>query len=788
MRNIVGLFPLVVTAFTMFQCSPVVLAQDKIGYCNAVQNRDGFIRYPLGTVGIWSTSMGDIASAVTRVPRVYPCIDTVVARSMSNQSTFVKGDWRASISGDPSMMVVKYNPNKPSGPTTVAMTVSPHVAVFKVMFPHAARNKYLVFDFGKFDVDDWVSLNKWTQRELNLINDTTIEATISEPGKRGAFYTITFSAPCLSSGTIQDTSGKVTPGADKIRGTEMAIYVSFRVSVITVAVAESFTSMKKSEEFLASEYGGFDKVHKHCRAAWNNVLNRIDIEGSENAKRMAYTAIYTIYANIIDGSDGSVYTKYYPRPRDLCSSVHWQFIGGFQSCYWDNSRAAYPFLMLNYPYVMKHIVGLALARYKRDGFIDGNICLFTGPLKGTNLDVKFSPVLVAQAYENGVRGDYSKLYAALKDNFNSDVYYPSSILKLGYETQPPSGDFACSHTLEWATSMYSMALLAKGNHDPEFMKKYFGLSKIYANLWDSINVAFRVKNPDGRWGPVDYKDWTWGPNPQGLFEGTTEDWQFAVPHDPYGLLNLPGQRDFVSRVTNYCVYDTWFNDYQYNYPYLLYYDGAANEAQKIIRDVWVPLFNDGVMYEELYMYPPRKKNGDHYTSNSGWLISSMIGLYPTFAPEGQYIITSPSVTKAVIHRGNKDIIVDAKNNIGSNIYIQSIKVDGKIYPCYMISAKRLDKGAKIELNMGSDSTGGLGKLYISSTDGYVENAEIVSPHELRCTIDASVENATTKVYSIAKPVKVVVNGIGRCDWSYDETRKITNIETTGKSVIEVFTK
>ncbi len=261
-----GIIALVVTGFTLFQCGSIVLAQNKIEYCNAAQNRDGFIRYSSGTIGIWSSYMGDIASVTTRVPRVYPCIGTVVVRSMSNQSTFVKEYWRDSISGDPSMMVVKHNPNKPSGPTTVAITVSPHVAVFKVMFPGTPQNKYLVFDFGKFDVDDWVSLNKWTQRVLTLVNDTTIEATISEPGKRSAFYTITFSAPCLSSGTIQHTSDKVTPGADKIEGTEVGMYVSFNVPTITVAVAESFTGMKKSKEFLASEFDDFGNVHKRCLA------------------------------------------------------------------------------------------------------------------------------------------------------------------------------------------------------------------------------------------------------------------------------------------------------------------------------------------------------------------------------------------------------------------------------------------------------------------------------------------------------------------------------------------
>ena len=74
---------------------------------------------------------------------------------------------------------------------------------------------------------------------------------------------------------------------------------------------------------------GFRSVHQRCHAAWKDVLGRVEIEAPENRKRMAYTALYTKYANIIDGSDGSCYAKQYSTPRSLASSAYWQFIGGF---------------------------------------------------------------------------------------------------------------------------------------------------------------------------------------------------------------------------------------------------------------------------------------------------------------------------------------------------------------------------------------------------------------------------------------------------------------------------
>ena len=756
-----------------------VFAIENAKYCNAVQNKVGLIRYPLGTIGVSSTGSGEIANVMTLVPRVYPCLDSVVVKPEND-------DWRASIKGDPSILTVKYKADKPSGPTTTAITVAPHISVFKVTFPEGDQDKYLVFDFTKYRVDSWAELYKWTDRTVTRIDNRTIQATIGTPGKVGAYYTIKFDMPCKGSGTF-NASGAITDGASSITGTKLGMYARFDSSTATVAVAQSFTSMDEAGEFLASEFIDFNATQQYCYQAWNQVLNRVQIEGSENSKRMAYTSVYSMYVNIIDGSNGSCYSKYYPKPRSLSSSAYWQFIGGFQSCCWDNFRTAYPFLMLGYPEVMSDIVNTYLARYKRDGYINGNICLFSGPTGG-HRNVRLCPVLIAEAYHSGIHAVYSQLYAALKDNFNNEAYLPASFTKLGYITQPATGGKACSETLEFSTGTHSMAMLAKANNDLEQMRKYLNMSKSYQNLWDSSIRAFRVKNADGTWGKIDNKKWTWNPNPQGLFEGTNKDWMFFVPHDPYGLINLPGQEELVERVSDYCLNDAWFNDYQYHYPYLLYYVGAANEAQKIIRNTWVPLFKKGVLYEGVKPKPPHNGWKTHYTSNAGWLICSMLGLYPMSSPPGQYIISSPSIEKAVIHNGDKRIIIQTKNNSEKNIYIRSIKVNGKIYPCYMIPAKRLIEGIKIDLEMDSDPVQALGNLYISSSDGFVLNAELVSASHLKCTIDSPISEATTKIYSRSRPIKVKTNSIENKKWDYDEAKKILTIKSTDTTTLEVFSQ
>ncbi len=751
------------------RCTRPLFALNRLEYGNAVQNKVGFIRYPLGTVGAWSTGSGETADVITRTPRIYPCVTGPVLKPE-------KEDWRASITGDPSCLSIRYRPDKPSGASAVAITVTPHVSVFQVTFPQDAKDRSLVLDFRKATVDTWARLYKWTERTVTRVDDRTLAASLGEPGKKGAFYVVRFSTPCVASGQVTDPAAAAS-------GVPLCWYARFDVPTVTVAVAVSFSSPQQAEEFLAAEFADFDTVHARCRSAWNETLSRVEVEGPEQSQRMAYTALYTMVANIIDGSDGGHYAGVYARPRSVASSAYWQFIGGYQSCCWDNVRATYPFLMLAYPEVMSDVVNTYLARYQRDGSMDGDVCLFTGTFGHHN--IRFSPALVAQAYYSGVEADYAKLYAALNDNYHNEAYVSASLWPLGRLTQPVSGGFACSRTLEFLTGAHAMALLAKSQNEPEAAQQYLRLSKTYTNLWDANNLAFRLRNADGAWGPIENAKMTWDPNPQGLFEGTTRDWMFAVPHDPYGLIRLPGQKGFAQRVTDYCLKDAWFNDYQEIYPYMLYYAGAANEAQSILRNTWVPLFRQGIMYEGVKPKPPHNGWQTHYVGASGWLLCSMLGLYPGSAPAGQFIISSPSVTKAVLHHDTKDITIETKNNEGENIYVRSIRVDGRVYPAYLIPAQRLVAGVKIELEMGNDRERGLGDLYLSSSDGFVRSAELVSPSHLRCTIEAAVTDATTKIYSGTKPVKVVVNGREDNQWGYDEARKTSTILNTGTATIEV---
>ena len=86
----------------------------------------------------------------------------------------------------------------------------------------------------------------------------------------------------------------------------------------------------------------------------------------------------------------------------------------------------------------------------------------------------------------------------------------------------------------------------------------------------------------------------------------------------------------------------------------------------------------------------------------------------------------------------------------------------------------------------SDPDCKLGSLYISSSNGFVRKAELVSGSHLKCNIESAVIDAITKVYCNTKPVLVMLNGKQSDSWSFNELNNILIIQSKDTATIEVF--
>jgi putative alpha-1,2-mannosidase len=87
---------------------------------------------------------------------------------------------------------------------------------------------------------------------------------------------------------------------------------------------------------------------------------------------------------------------------------------------------------------------------------------------------------------------------------------------------------------------------------------------------------------------------------------------------------------------------------------------------------------------------------------SAWYILSSVGLYQVEPAGGKYIIGSPIFNKASLNVGkSKTFSIICKDNSKENIFVQSVKLNGKPYTKSYIMYQDMMKGGTLELQMGN---------------------------------------------------------------------------------------
>ena len=85
---------------------------------------------------------------------------------------------------------------------------------------------------------------------------------------------------------------------------------------------------------------------------------------------------------------------------------------------------------------------------------------------------------------------------------------------------------------------------------------------------------------------------------------------------------------------------------------------------------------------------------------SAWYVFSAMGFYPVCPATPQYVLGAPLFKKMTVNLENgKQIVINAPNNSDSNLYINSMSVNGKPYDYNWINHNTLMQGATINYNM-----------------------------------------------------------------------------------------
>lgn len=628
-----------------------------------------------------------------------------VSKPGSGYRSSFSHDQESAKPGYYSVLLKDYNIN-------AELTATEHVGFHRYTFP-ANADAHVLIDLNH-------SLNKkrtyWSCKilsaQITQVDEKTIEGYRILTGwarLRKVYFRAEFSQPITS--TTMVNGQRIYKDEKIVNGTNIKSVLSFNTEKnkeLLVKVGLSPVSLANARENMEKEIPDWDfqKIASDADIKWENELDKISIEGTNEQKRIFYTGLYHAYTQPNNMAD--VNGEYQATDMTIKNAADKTHYSTFSL--WDTYRAAHPLYTITQPERTAGFINSMFRQYDTYGYLpiwqlwgDENYCMI-----GNHA----IPVIVDAALK-GIEGfDMNKAYEAVKQS--SLRVHPGSPFDLWekFKYMPENlQSQSVSITLEMAYDDWCVAQLAKKLGKTDDYEIFMNRSQYYKNLYDAESGFFRAKNDDGKWvspfNPLQYGGN--GGNP--YTEGNAWQYFWYVPQDVTGLINLVGgNKAFTDKLDQFFTTNdlpsevngnasgfigqyAHGNEPSHHAAYLYNYAGQPWKTQAYVAKVLNELYND---------------SSSGYSGNedcgqmSAWYIFSSMGFYPVNPANGIYDIGSPVLKKAVIHlAAGKNFTVLTKNPSKTNVYVQSVKLNGKPYNKTQITHSDIMNGGTLEFTMGS---------------------------------------------------------------------------------------
>lgn len=597
---------------------------------------------------------------------------------------------------------------------TAEITPTERAASFRFTFPQT-DDAYVIVD--AFDKGSYI---KVLPAERKIIGYSTKNSG-GVPADFKNYFVIVFDKPIANAGIFSGDSLDLTKL--EIQSQHAGAVVGFKIfrkgDQVSAKVASSFISIEQAELNL-KELGdnSFEVLKKKGRDIWNETLGKILVEGGTiDQVRTFYSTLYrtVFFPNKLYEKDASGNIVHYS-PHNGKVLPGYMFGG---TGFWDTFRALYPFLNLMYPSINKEMQEGLINAYKESGFLPE----WSSPGARPTMVGNNSASIVADAYIKGLRDyDINTLYEALQHGADTEgpngtgrkgvAFYN----RLGYVPYDVKINENAARTLEYAYDDFTIYQLAKAlNRPKDELRLYAQRSQNYKKLFDKETNLMRGKNQDGSFQKP-FNPFKWG---DAFTEGNSWHYSWSVFHDIKGLSDLMGGREmFVKMLDSLFVMPPVFDDSYYgaviheiremqvanmgqyahgNQPiqhmtYLYNYAGEPWKTQYWVREVM----------NRMYKPTPDGYCGDEDNGQtSAWYVFSAIGFYPVCPATDQYVLGTPLFKKAILKLENgKQFTIDAPDNSDQARYIQSARLNGKVYDQNWISHFEIEKGGNFNVSLG----------------------------------------------------------------------------------------
>ncbi|WP_078593892.1 GH92 family glycosyl hydrolase [Streptomyces sp. NRRL S-920] len=630
------------------------------------------------------------------------------------------------------------------------MAPTDHAAMMRFTYP--GDDTSLVFD----NVSEKGGLT--LDKERGIVSGFSDVKSGLSTGATRLFVYGTFDSPVTAGGKLDGGGGGDVTGYLRFdAGKDRSVQLRLATSLISVDQAKD----NLDQEIPAGT--SFSRVKDRAQKQWDALLGKVEVEGaSEGQSTSLYSSLYRLYLYPNSGfekvrsANGRAAYKYASpfSPQtgpDTPTHTGAKIVEGkpyVNNGFWDTYRTTWPAYSLLTPKKAGELVDGFVQQYKDGGWTSrwsspGYADLMTG----TSSDVAF-----ADAYEKDVKFDAKAAYeAALK---NATVVPPSSgVGRKGMKTSPFLG-YTSSEThegLSWALEGYLNdygisrmgAALYKKTGDKRYKEEsayFLNRARDYVHLFDDKAAGagtspgfFQGKDAKGNWRvPSDKFDpRVWGHD---YTETNAWGYAFTAPQDSRGLANLYGGRKGLGEKldTYFATPETGSAEFAGSYGGVIHemteardvrmgmyghsnqvahhaaymYDAAGQpwKTQEKVREVLSRLYTGSEIGQG---YHGDEDNGEQ----SGWYLFSSLGFYPLVMGSGEYAIGSPQFKKMTVHLDNgRDLVVKAPRNSAENVYVQGLKVNGKVWKSTALPHELIARGGVLEFDMGpKPSAWGSGK-------------------------------------------------------------------------------
>jgi len=616
------------------------------------------------------------------------------------------------------------------------MAPADHAAILRFRFPENAPSSLLL---DNVDARGGLNLDAYTQT-LSGYSDT--RSGLSNGATRMFVYA-QFDQPWTDSGLLE--TGRPTG------------YIRFgSENEVTMRIATSLISVEQARRNLDMEIGhqSFETVRDAAQAAWDAILGRIQVTGASDDQLITvYSNLYRLflYPNSAHENLGSVEMPDWQHADQ--NSWDTDRSGGdaqntsatirpgkiyVNNGFWDTFRTAWPAYALFSPHKTGELVEGFLQQYHDGGWVSRwSAPGYADLMVGTSSDVAFADAALKKVPGFDLREAYA---AALR---NATVVPPvpnvgrkglARSMYLGYTDS--SVHEGLSWTLDGALNDFGIAnlgaRLAGSETNPQQAQQYreeaeyFHLRAMaYVRLFDPETGFFRGRKRDGQWhqAAADFDPRRWGGD---YTEANAWSFSFTAAHDGTGLAHLYGGQAALAEKL-----DTFFstpetaelrfsgsyqhiihemteardvrmgmyahsNQPSHHIPWMYLYAGQPWKTQRITREILQRLYLGSEIGQG---YPGDEDNGEM----SAWYLFAMLGLYPLRMGSDEYVIGAPLFERVEVKMDNgRTLRVIAHNNSRENVYVQSLKVNGRVWGNTWLHHSEIADGGVLEFVMGSE--------------------------------------------------------------------------------------